>query len=107
MNATFSRHHEAESYGPFGFLNPTIRKLPFEPKAPEIPREEDALQGKGDGGKRPTKGGDAELRAEAVQREFRSRDNRKGMRSLSNRNTVADLSCDFQVDMPLPWLQKP
>lgn len=106
MSAPFSGRHEAESYGPFGFLNPTIRRLPFEPKAPETPRDEDSLQGKGNGGTRPQKGGDAELRAEAVQCEFRTRDNRKGTSSFSIRDTASNLSCDFQVDMPYPWLPK-
>jgi hypothetical protein len=35
-----------------------------------------------------------------VQREFRTRDNRKGTSSLTIRGTVANLSCDSQVDMP-------
>jgi hypothetical protein len=83
MSAPFTGRHEAESYGPFGFLNPTIRRLPFEAKTPETPRDEDSLQGKGDGGTRPQKGVNAELRAEAVQREFRTRDNRKGTPSWS------------------------
>jgi hypothetical protein len=102
MSAPSTGRHEADSCGPFGFLNPTIRRLPFEAKAPETPRDEDSLLGKGDGGTRPPKGENAEMRAEDVQREFRTRDNRKGTFSLRIRSIVPNLSRDSQADMPLP-----
>ncbi|TVY49549.1 hypothetical protein LOCC1_G000536 [Lachnellula occidentalis] len=80
----FTSRHGGLSYGPFGFLNPTIRKIPFNAKPFATPSSGEPLEGEGEGegeGHDPEKA-NAELRAEDVQREFRTRDNRKGRHAI-------------------------
>ncbi|TVY21714.1 hypothetical protein LARI1_G000408 [Lachnellula arida] len=76
----FTRRHEGICSGPFGFLNPTIRKLPFNTQPVATHSSEEPLKGEGDDATKPPK--KAELRAEDVQREFRTRDNRKGRHAI-------------------------
>jgi hypothetical protein len=94
----FARRHkgQSESYGPFGFLNPTIRKLPLT--AEEL--ESHSSGGEGDGGPKPPKRGNTEIRAEDVQLEFRTRDNRKGWALFNSDKNSLLISCAFQADMP-------
>lgn len=83
----FAGLHEVESYGPFGFLNPTIRRLKLNnnTETPESHAGRDTSPSSGDkneDGKgeeyTPSSTKNTELRDKDVQREFRSRDNRKG-----------------------------
>ncbi|TVY83786.1 hypothetical protein LSUE1_G001200 [Lachnellula suecica] len=88
MSATFSGRHGEGSCGPFGFLNPTIRKIPFASQRPQSPPSRSSLHSGEDakpGEPKPeaSKASNAELRAEDVQREFRTRDNRKGRHALN------------------------
>lgn len=74
-----------QEYGPFGFLNPTIQRSPFDSHRAGKHSDGNAdTDGDGDAetlqnsGPGSSKRGKDELSAEDVQREFRSRDNRKG-----------------------------
>ncbi|TVY56233.1 hypothetical protein LCER1_G002296 [Lachnellula cervina] len=62
----FTRRHDGICYGPFGFLNPTIRKLPFNTQPLETHSSEEPLQGEGDDATKHPKKANAELRAEDV-----------------------------------------
>lgn len=74
-------HYEGESYGPFSFLNPTVRKqrLPPAHAAPASSQEHELENGNGavNGAKKVPEKKD-EIRAQDVYRKWRSRDNRKG-----------------------------
>ncbi|KAF4625392.1 hypothetical protein G7Y89_g12774 [Cudoniella acicularis] len=81
------------AFGPFGFLNPTIRRYPLSWK---LPVREQERQSDGDGGEEegPKDGEEGQgsgnggqtkkdvIRAEEVQREYRTRDNRKGRHAI-------------------------
>ncbi|KAB5515664.1 hypothetical protein GE09DRAFT_576972 [Coniochaeta sp. 2T2.1] len=79
-------HYEGESYGPFGFLNPTVRKqrLPFAHAARPSSQEDVLKNGNGalNGAKKVPEKND-EIRAQGVYRKWRSRDNRKGRHAIS------------------------
>lgn len=77
-------NHKGASFGPFGFLNPTLRRYPLQFDKSERHSSDEQLQGKKEGetgdtttDQLPAKKKD-EIRAEDVQRKWRSRDNRKG-----------------------------
>lgn len=69
------QHHDEElSYGPFAFLNPTIRRVPLSLRLPDqkpSSGEDGVVQKNHDVG-------EDQIRAKDVHREFRTRDNRKG-----------------------------
>lgn len=72
------RHYEGTPSGPFALLNPTVRRFPLsaisKPDADsKVTRPEEAQIEP----EQPTAAKD-EVRAEDVQRQWRSRDNRKG-----------------------------
>ncbi|TAQ84994.1 hypothetical protein B7494_g6681 [Chlorociboria aeruginascens] len=72
---TEARHDEGEAYGPFSFLNPTKRKYTLSLNKSETPSQAESSQDSTD---KDTSSGEAETRASEVQRDWRSRDNRKG-----------------------------
>jgi len=81
-----SRHHyEGESFGPFGFLNPTVRRSPLRLGNSRNQSIEAQLRGN----KEPQYGEEnavaktEEIRAEDVQQKWRSRDNRKGRHAIA------------------------
>jgi len=87
MNALFARHNEeVEAYGPFAFFNPTIRRFPLKwANTEQSSSQEELAEGDkkdGDNGAAaPVKniGNKEEVKASAIHRKWRSRDNRKGM----------------------------
>jgi hypothetical protein len=77
-------HYEGEAYGPFGFLNPTARRVPLPiQKAEGQSSQAESLQNGSehhDTVKATTSKDD--IRANDVHRLWRSRDNRKGNSSV-------------------------
>jgi hypothetical protein len=80
---------EGQTYGPFTFLHPTSRRLPLPFHKPVRESSQEDLQGKENGGHNATRpsngasnGKSDEIRADEVERLYRTRDNRKGMFSL-------------------------
>ena len=76
---TGRHHYEGEAFGPFGFLNPTTRRSPLPAWKPDAHSSASSENdpGKADG-EQASKAKNGEIRAEDVQRKWRSRDNRKG-----------------------------
>ncbi|KAH8685723.1 integral membrane protein [Tricladium varicosporioides] len=77
----------ALAYGPFGFLNPTVRRYPISwvPPPHKKNESEEGLKDEeteGRGKKQKDINNRGEIRAEDVQREYRTRDNRKGRHAL-------------------------
>jgi hypothetical protein len=83
------QHHAEETYGPFSFLNPTSRKSPHPFRQEKDSSQEEVHNGETQHKKaqnegnpmssqQQTSGKKDELRAEDVQRLYRTRDNRKG-----------------------------
>jgi hypothetical protein len=75
------RHYEGTASGPFAALNPTVRRFPLGPPKPDAQSSDEAPVEGAD--RQPTKERAPtdlkdEVRAEDVQRQWRSRDNRKG-----------------------------
>lgn len=80
-----SRHYEGQSFGPFGFLNPTVRRSPLPLNRRQSQSSEEQPGKVKTGELVPAEGGTTtgntnkdEIRAEGVQQTWRSRDNRKG-----------------------------
>lgn len=81
--------YEGESFGPFGFLNPTLKRYPLQFEKPESRSSDEQLQGKKEdetqkstASQLPASKKD-EIRAEDIQRKWRSRDNRKGRHAIA------------------------
>jgi hypothetical protein len=78
----WSGHHdEGQAYGPFTFLNPTTRRLPLPFQKPVRESSQEDLQVKENGARNATphsNGKNDDIRAEDVERLYRTRDNRKG-----------------------------
>lgn len=92
------RHYEGAASGPFAALNPTVRRFPLAatPAAKKIKDDEQQPSGDDDAhgndadapkGPKPAALGasEDEVRADDVQRQWRSRDNRKGRFRVANR----------------------
>jgi hypothetical protein len=89
------RHYEGAASGPFAALNPTVRRFPLAAK-PAVKKadDEEEQQPTGDddaqvkdadvpkGTEPAAQSAKDEVRADDVQRQWRSRDNRKGKSSL-------------------------
>lgn len=82
------RHYEGTMSGPFSFLNPTIRRLPVpvnsQPRSGSETGDEKTPDGETTGSSPSPSNAPApkeEVRASAVEQKWRSRDNRKGIRS--------------------------
>ncbi|KAH8795814.1 hypothetical protein F5882DRAFT_33925 [Hyaloscypha sp. PMI_1271] len=88
-----AHHHHAKGaeFGPFTFLNPTSRRYPLSWKPPGEDSSSEGTPGKSNDLPKPvepsTKKND-ELRAEEVQRLYRTRDNRKGRHAIVVAPTV-------------------
>jgi hypothetical protein len=80
------RHYEGAMSGPFSFLNPTIRRSPIsvnnQPKSGSATSAENTTNGEITGYSTTRSDASApkgEMRASAVEQNWRSRDNRKGI----------------------------
>lgn len=72
------RHYDGSASGPFALLNPTVRRFPLAASKPDA-QCSDSSQIKGaDAETKADRLPRDEVRAEDVERKWRSRDNRKG-----------------------------
>lgn len=81
------RHYEGRASGPFALLNPTVRRFPLVAPKPDVESPDNSKDHGADAQAetgRPTAAKD-EARADDVQRQWRSRDNRKGEWSYRSR----------------------
>lgn len=118
------RHYQGAASGPFAGLNPTVRRFPLAAvaaaaaaKKPDDEQTTDETTPKGaDADEEPPEKGQAappgkdEVRADDVQRQWRSRDNRKGeWQCLSGKETARSIADsrvnDTQADTR--WSSRP
>lgn len=94
-------HGKGAEYGPFTFLNPTSRRYPLTWKPPGEDSGSEASSSKQNDPQpnpgQPSTSKNDELRAEDVQRLYRTRDNRKG-RSL----LLPYIKTDVIINKPVP-----
>jgi len=97
MNATHfdGRHHyDGEAFGPFGFLNPTMRKyaLPSQTRK-KAPSQESSQHTAGEENPaHPSIAKKDEIHAEDVLRKWRARDNRKGKLTADAEMAIANIN---------------
>jgi hypothetical protein len=75
------RHYDGSASGPFALLNPTVRRFPLAVPKPDAQSSDSSQVKDTDAQHRtelPSTAAGEEVRAEDVQRQWRSRDNRKG-----------------------------